>query len=269
MPNIDPRAVVDSSARLADGVTVGPFAVIGPQVSIGPGSWIGPHVVFDGRVTVGAENRFYPHCAIGLPPQDLKYRGEETELVIGDNNVFREGATVHRGTRGGGGVTRIGSGGYFMVASHIAHDCILGDRVLFANAGTLGGHVEVGDGAVIGAYSGVHQFCRVGTAAYVGGYSKITQDCLPYCTTAGNRAHCYGINRIGLKRSGMVRERIDALDQAVRTLFRPSLKRSDALAEIEAHWGGHPEVRVLLDFVRGSKRGIVPIRLGPVEADPE
>ncbi|MFN7965687.1 MAG: acyl-ACP--UDP-N-acetylglucosamine O-acyltransferase [Acidobacteriota bacterium] len=269
MTHIDPRAVVDPSAVLAEGVTVAPFAVIGPNVTIGAGTWVGPHVVFDNHVTVGANNKFYPHCSIGFPPQDLKYKGEETRLVIGDGNVFREGSTVHRGTLGGGGITRIGNHGYFMVNAHIAHDCILGDGVLFANAGTLAGHVEIGDRAVIGAYSGVHQFCRVGKAAYVGGYSKITQDCLPFCTTAGNRAHCYGINRIGLKRSGMERRHIDALDHAVRTLFRSSLKRADALAEIEAMWGDVEEVRVVLDFVRASRRGIVPIRLGQVEADAE
>lgn len=264
MTQVDPRAAVDPNAVLGDGVVVGPFSVIGPAVKLGAGTWVGSHVVFDGRVTVGANNKFYPHSAIGFPPQDLKYKNEETEVVIGDGNVFREGTTIHRGTKGGGGSTRIGHRGYYMVGTHIAHDCTIGDGVLFANAGTLAGHVDIADNAVIGAYSGVHQFCRVGYAAYVGGYSVVTRDALPYCLTVGNRARCYGINRIGLRRSGMDLQRIAALDEAIRTLFRTTTRRQVALEEIAARWPDVPEVQTVVQFVKGSKRGVVPIRLGAV-----
>jgi UDP-N-acetylglucosamine acyltransferase len=269
MTRIDPRAAVDPSAQLADGVEIGPFSVIGPGVVLGAGTWIGPHVVIEGDVTIGKNNRVFPHSAIGLAPQDLKYKNEPTRVEIGDGNVFRESTTIHRGTVGGGGLTKIGSHGYFMVGTHIAHDCLVGNGVLFANAGTLAGHVEVGDRAVVGAFSGVHQFCRVGQAAYIGGYSKLTQDALPFCTTQGNRAYCYGINRVGLKRSGMEPARIEALDQATRTLFRPTLTRSAAIDEVESRWGDLEEVRVVLDFVRGSRRGVVPIRIAASGADPE
>lgn len=266
---IDPRAAVDPRARLAEGVTVGPFAVVGPEVTIGPGTRIGAHVVLEGRVTLGAENVLHPFTTIGFPPQDFRYKGEPTEVIIGDRNVFREQCTVHRGTPHGGRVTRIGSDGYFMVGAHIAHDGQVGDHVMFVNAGTLAGHVEVGDHAVIGAFSAVHQFCRVGPYAYIGGHSAVSLDALPYCLTVGNRAHCYGINRIGLRRMGMPRATMEALDMATRTLFRPGLGRAEALAEAEAKHGHVPEVRLLLDFVRASKRGVAPIRLGAATEDVE
>lgn len=258
--SVDPRAVVHSSARLADGVAVGPFAVLGPDVVVGPRTWIGPHVVIEGRVTLGADNKIYPFTTIGFPPQDFKYKDEPTEVVIGDGNVFREQCTVHRGTPHGAGVTRIGGHGYFMVDSHIAHDCRVGDHVLFINGGTIAGHVEVGDHAVVGALAAVHQFCRVGPHAYIGGLSAVNQDALPFCLTVGNRARCYGVNRIGLKRSGVSRETIAALDEATRALFRPGVGREEALADVEARWGSVPEVRLVLEFVRSSRRGVTPIR---------
>lgn len=257
---IDPRAAVDPAARIAEGVTIGPFSVIGPDVSIGSGSVIGPHVVIEGRVTIGTDNRIAPFCSIGLAPQDLKYKGEPTELVIGNGNTFRESCALHRGTVGGGGVTRIGNNGYFMVGSHIAHDCHVGDNVLFNNAGTLGGHVEVGDNAVIGAFSGVHQFTRIGAFAFIGGYSAVTRDVLPFCTVVGNRALCYGPNRIGLRRRGISSSTVLALDAAVRTIFRLDKSRQMNLAEVEERWGGIPEVRMILDFIAGSRRGLVPLK---------
>lgn len=261
-PNVDPRAAVDPAARLADDVTVGPFAVIGPDVTVGAGTRIGPHVVLDGHVTIGARNTIHAGCCIGFPPQDTRYRGEPTEVVIGDDNLFREHCTVHRGTPHGGGATRIGSRGFFMVGAHIAHDNLVGDDVMLVNAATLAGHVTIGDRAVVGAYSGVHQFCRIGPFAFIGGYSVVTRDALPYCTTVGNRARCYGINRVGLKRMGKPPEIVAALDEATRRLFRPDTTRAAALDEVEQRWGGIPEVRLIIDFVRGSRRGIVPIRLG-------
>ncbi|RMG44997.1 MAG: acyl-ACP--UDP-N-acetylglucosamine O-acyltransferase [Acidobacteria bacterium] len=262
---MDPRAVVHEAATVHPTASIGPFAVVGPEVEIGPRCRIGPHVVLDGKVTIGADNVFYPFTTVGFPPQDLKYAGEATSVVIGDRNVFRENCQVHRGTRGGGGVTRIGNDGYFMVASHIAHDCTIGDHVLFANAATLAGHVEVGDHATIGAYSGVHQFCRVGPYAYIGGYSVVTRDALPFCLTVGNRAHCYGVNRIGLRRQGFAPETIARIERAVLGLFRRDRSRAESMAAVEAELGEVPEVRLLLDFVRGSRRGVVPIR--PAAAD--
>jgi UDP-N-acetylglucosamine acyltransferase len=262
MTGIDPRAVVHPEARLGARVTVGPFAIVGPGVSIGDDTVVGPHVVLDGKVTIGAGNKIGPFTTVGLPPQDFRYSGEPTEVVIGDRNVFREGCTVHRGSGHGGGITRVGSGGYFMVQAHVAHDCQVGDNVLFVNGATLAGHVEVGDSAIVGAFSGVHQFCRVGPHAFIGGYSVVTRDALPFCTTVGNRALCYGINRIGLERKGFSKEVMRALDHATRTIFKPALRREEALAEVEANWGQVEEVRLLLHFIRSSKRGVIPIRFG-------
>lgn len=262
MKGIDPRACVHPGARLGEGVSVGPFSVIGPAVTVGDGTWIGPSVVLEGRVTIGAGNQICQGTSIGMPPQDFRYKDEPTAVVIGDHNIFREGCTIHRGSVHGGGVTRIGSHGYFMVSSHIAHDCAVGDHVLFVNAGTLAGHVEVGDHATIGAFSGVHQFCRIGPHAFIGGYSVVTRDALPFCTAVGNRALCYGINRIGLDRKGFSRETIQALDQSVRTLFKPALRREEAMVEVESRFGQIPEVKLLVEFVRGARRGVVPIRFG-------
>ncbi len=261
-PAVDPRAAVDPSARLEDGVVVGPFTVIGPDVAVGRGTWIGPSVVIDGRTTLGADNKIHAFTSIGLPGQDFKYKGEPTQVVIGDGNVLREHCTVHRGTVGGGGVTRIGAGGYFMVGAHVAHDCQVADRVLFINGATLGGHAEVGEGAVVGALTAVHPHCRIGAFAYIGGCSAVGLDALPYCLTVGNRARCYGINRLGLRRAGTPREAIAALDAATRGLFRPGAAREEALAEVEEKWGRFAEVRLVLDFVRASRRGVAPIRLG-------
>lgn len=258
---IDPRAAVDPSASLGAGVTVGPFAVIGPHVTVGDGTTVGANVVLDGHVSIGANNILHPFCAIGGPPQDFGYAGDPTQVVIGDGNTFREQTTIHRGTTKGGGITRVGSHGYFMVGSHIAHDCTVGDHVLFANAGTLAGHVEVGDHAVVGAFSGVHQFCRVGPYAYIGGYSTVTRDAIPFCTTVGNRALCYGINRVGLRRLGKSADTIAALDAATRMLFRPGPTREQALSDIVEQWGRYPEVMLVVDFVRGTRRGVTPIRL--------
>ncbi len=257
---IDPRAAVDPRAQLAEDVSVGPFSVIGPDVTIGAGTRIASNVVIDGKVTIGAGNTFYPFAAIGHPPQDYGYRGEPTEVVIGDNNIFREHCTVHRGTPKGGGITRIGNDNFLMVGAHVGHDDLIGNKVLMVNAATLAGHVEVGDGAVVGAYSGVHQFCRVGPFAFIGGYSVVTRDAIPFCTTVGNRAKCYGINRIGLRRQGKPAETIAALDQAVRAMFRPGPTRAEALDAVAAEWGEVPEVKLILDFVRSSRRGVVPIR---------
>lgn len=262
LEGIDSRAAIHPAAKLGEKVTVGPFSVIGPEVVIGDGTFIGPHVTIDGRVSVGRDNKIYPYASIGLAPQDLKYGGEPTAVEIGDGNVFREGCQVNRGTAGGGGVTRIGDGGLFMALCHVAHDCVIGNGVIFGNAATLAGHVEVGADANVGAYSGVHQFCRVGPYAFIGGYSVVTRDALPYCLTVGNRAHCYGINRIGLQRRGFAKESVSALERATRAIFRPGRKREESLTAVSTEFAEIPEVRALVDFIRTSERGVIPMRLG-------
>jgi len=253
---IHPTALIDPEARLAEDVVVGPYCVVGPRVRVGPGCRLDSHVVLQGDTEVGAHCRFSPFASIGGPPQDLKFRGESTRLRIGSRNVFREGVTVHVGTAGGGSETRIGDGNYFMAQAHIAHDCRVGNEALFANAATLAGHVIVEDGATIGAFSGVHQFCRIGRQAFIGGYSVVTQDALPFVLTVGNRATSHGINVIGLERRGVPADTIRDLRRAYRTLFRAKLRRDVALAAVEASWGGVAEVAELIAFVRDSRRGV-------------
>jgi len=254
---LHPTAQIDPGARLGDGTTVGAFSVIGAEVTIGPGCEIGPHAVVEGPTVLGARCRVFPFACIGMAPQDLKYRGERTTIEIGDDNVFREGVTVHRGTVGGGGVTRIGTGNLLMAQTHVAHDCQVGSQVIFANAATLAGHVVVEDGATIGAFSGVHQFCRVGAHAYIGGYSVITQDALPYVLTVGNRAKSFGINVIGLERKQVAPEAIQALRQAYRILFRSRLVLQEALDRLQAEFPSQPEVGRLAAFIRESRRGVI------------
>lgn len=258
MPTIAETAVISSEAVLAPDVSVGPYAVIGPQVTIGAGTVIGPHLRIEGPTSIGERNRFFGQASIGTEPQDLKFRGEKTELRIGNDNTFREFVTVNRGTTGGGGVTTIGSNNFFMAYSHVAHDCHIGDGTIFANNATLAGHVEVGDFSTIGAFSAVHQFCRVGDHAFIGGGSICTQDVLPFVKTVGNRpAKTYGINNIGLERKGFTKETIEALQRAYRILTRSKLLLQDALDRIEAELGFHAEVRYFAEFVRESKRGVI------------
>ncbi len=254
---VHPSAVVDPSATLGPGAVVHAFSVIGPEVSLGAGSVVGPHAVVEGPTVIGQRCRVFPFASLGTAPQDLKYRGERTTLEIGDDNTFREGVTVNRGTAGGGGVTRIGSKNLLMAGTHVAHDCQVGSQVIFANAATLAGHVTVEDGATIGAFSGVHQFCRVGRHAYIGGYSVLTQDAMPYVLTVGNRARSYGINVIGLERKNLPPETIQALKQAYRILFRSRLTLEAALARLDAELPDAPEVRLLAAFIRGSQRGVI------------
>ncbi len=258
MPQIDSTAVVSSEARIADDVVIGPYVVIGPGITIASGSSIGPFTRIEGAVTIGERNVFVGQASIGTPPQDLKFRGEKTELVTGNDNTFREFVTINRGTAGGGGITTIGSHNFFMVYSHVAHDCHVGSHTIFANNATLAGHVDVGDNAQIGALTAVHQFCRVGEHAFIGGGTIATQDVLPFVKTVGSRpAKTYGINTIGLDRKGFPKETIEALQRAYRTLIRSKLSLADAIQKIEADFGPYPEVRYLVEFVRGSKRGFI------------
>jgi UDP-N-acetylglucosamine acyltransferase len=198
----------------------------------------------------------YPGASIGAAPQDLKYAGEPTRLTVGARNVIREGVTMSRGTPGGGGLTTVGDDNLFMTLAHVAHDCHVGSRTIFANAATLAGHVEVGDGATVGAYSGVHQFCRVAREAFIGGYSVVVQDALPWVTTVGNRAASHGINLIGMRRAGYPKETIEAVKRCYMTLFRSKMLLEQALAAVQAESGGIPEVAYFLEFVRTSKRGV-------------
>ncbi len=231
---IHETAVVDAAAELSDGVTVGPYAVIGAEVRIGDGTEIGSGAKIQGQTQMGAENRVFANACIGFDPQDLKYQGERSRLQIGDRNIFREFSTVNRGTEEGGGYTSIGSDNFFMAYSHVAHDCHVGDRTIFSNAATLAGHVLVEDDAVIGAFTAVHQFCRVGRHAYIGGFSVITQDALPFVKTVGHKPACYGINSIGLRRKGLDNPTLKRLDRAVRVLLRSGLNTTQALERLQA-----------------------------------
>jgi UDP-N-acetylglucosamine acyltransferase len=258
MAQIDPSAIVSSEAAIAPDVVIGPFSVIGPNVTIGAGTIIGPMMRIEGPVTIGERNHFFGQASVGTQPQDLKFKGERTELVIGNDNVFREFVTLNRGTVGGGGITTIGSNNFLMAYSHVAHDCHVGDGTIFANNATLAGHVEIGDYATIGAFSAVHQFCRVGDHAFIGGGSICTQDVLPFVKTVGNRpAKTYGVNHIGLERKGFTKETIEALQRAYRILVRSKLLLEQALTKIETELGFFAETQYLVDFVRSSKRGII------------
>ncbi|HEY2323013.1 MAG TPA: acyl-ACP--UDP-N-acetylglucosamine O-acyltransferase [Thermoanaerobaculia bacterium] len=258
MTRIDPLASVSPDALLADDVTVGAFALVGPNVTIGSGTVVGSYTRIEGPARIGERNHFYGHASVGGPPQDLKYHEERTELVIGNDNVFREFVTLNRGTAGGGGITTIGNHNFFMAYAHVAHDCHVGSNTIFANCATLAGHVEVGDFAQIGAFSAVHQFCRVGEHAFIGGGTMCTQDVLPYAKTVASRDNgTYGINTIGLQRKGFSPETIEALQRAYKLLIRSKLKVEDALMQIENDLSMYPEARYLVEFVRNSKRGVI------------
>ena len=254
---IDPSAHVARGAEIGAGTVVGPNSVIGPHVRIGRECHIGASAVIDGWTEIGDENRVFPFASIGMIPQDMKFKGERTTLVIGRRNVFREFSTVHRGTLGGGGVTRIGDDNLFMAYVHVAHDCKVGHKTIFGNAATLSGHVSVEDQANIGAFSAVHQFCRVGRQAFIGGFSVITLDALPYVRTVGNRARVYDLNTIGLDRQGMSEETIAQLRRAFRYLLQSKLNTTQALQQIEEDETIQcPEVAYLVDFIRSSPRGV-------------
>ena len=253
---IHPTAIIHPDAELGTGVHVGPYCVIGPQVVIGDGCRLESQVVIDQDTELGPGNRVSPMASIGGPPQDLKYAGEPTRLVVGARNTIREFVTLNRGTAGGGGVTRIGDENLFMAYAHVGHDCQIENRIIFANAATLAGHVDVGDDATIGAYCGVHQFCRVARNAFIGGYSVVTRDALPWVTTVGNRAKSTGLNAVGLKRRGVPPETVKALKRAYHVLFRSKLLLEEALTIVERELGDDEEVRYLVEFIRTSKRGV-------------
>jgi UDP-N-acetylglucosamine acyltransferase len=252
---IHPSAIVHPGAKIGAGTVIGPYVTIGEHVTIGRDCTIGASTVIDGVTTIGDGNRIFPMASIGLVPQDLKFGGEMTRVEIGDTNVIREFATIHCGTAGGGGVTRIGSRNLLMAYTHVAHDCLVGNDTIFGNAATLAGHVLVEDFANVGAFSGVHQFCRVGKYAFIGGYSVVTKDALPFAKTVGNRARIYGINTIGLIRRGFSQDTITKLRRAYRVLLHANTSR--ALAQIERDPNlQSPEVAYVVNFIRTSKRGV-------------
>jgi len=252
------QAVVAASARLGMGVKIGAYAVIGEDVTLGEGCVVHPHAMIAGPSKFGRENTFHPYSVIGGDPQDVTFRGERTELVCGDKNTFREHVTISRGTAKGGGVTRVGSGNWFLASSHVGHDCQVGSNTLFVNGAVLAGHVMVDDFATIGAFSPVHQFCRVGCYAYVGAGTVITQDVPPFSLIVTEReTKCYGANTIGLERKGFSPERIKALQQAFRWLTRSKLNTSQAVARMRAEIPDSEDVRELVRFIETAQRGIV------------
>ena len=250
-------AVVDPGARLGAGVTVGPFCVIGANVEVGEGTWIGSHVVLDGRTRIGRGNRIFHFASIGGPPQDKKDAGEDMRVEIGDGNTIREYVTINRGTKLDAGVTRVGDDNWIMAYVHFAHDCTLGSHTIVANACQVAGHVSIGDWAILGATTLVHQFVSIGAHAFTGMGSYLPQDLPPYVMAAGNTARPYGINAEGLKRRGFSPQTIAALKSAYRTLYRSGLSLEDARRSLEEQAQGCPEVRPILDFIAGAKRGLL------------
>jgi UDP-N-acetylglucosamine acyltransferase len=268
-PEIHETAQIAPGARIGAGVRIGPYCVIGAGVTLGAGCVLDSHVVLDGDTEIGRENHFFPFCSVGKAPQDLKYRGERSRLVIGDRNQVREFVTIHLGTEGGGNVTEIGSDNLVMAYAHVAHDCRIGNHAILGHGATLAGHVDVADWATVGAFSAVHQFCRVGVHAFLGGYTVATKDVLPYSKTVGNRARIYGVNRIGLARRGFTQETIEALKRAYRVLLQSRLNASDAVERLLADETAIPEVRSLVSFIQSSKRGVVLKRARKVASLPE
>jgi UDP-N-acetylglucosamine acyltransferase len=254
---VHPSAIVDRAAKLAEGVTVGPFSVIGPKVYVGEGTWIGAHVVLDGRLRIGRNNKIFHFASLGAPPQDKKYGGEDTAVEIGDGNTIREYVTINRGTAADVGVTRVGNDNWIMAYVHFAHDCQIGSHTVFANACQLAGHVAVGDWAIFGATTLVHQFVHIGAHAFTGMGTYLPQDLPPYVTAAGNMARPYGINSEGLKRRGFSPQTIAGLKRAYRTLYRGGLGLEEARAQLREQVAACPEVREIVEFLDRSKRGII------------
>lgn len=255
---IHPTAVVAPGARIAGTADIGPYCIVGDEVEIGPGTRLMAHVYLEGPAWIGGDNLFYPYSTVGVAPQDVKYTGERAETRIGSRNKIREFVTIHRGTEGGGLVTRIGDDNLLMAYVHVAHDVAVGHRTVLANGVTLGGHVVVGDWAVIGAFTGVHQFCRVGRHAFIGGYSVVTQDILPFSSTVSEREiRVFGANRTGLERRDFPASSIEGLQTAFRLLTRAGLNTTQALERIRNEVPPSPELEELLAFIRDSTRGFV------------
>ena len=257
MTFIHETAIVSPQAVIGDDCYIGAFSIVGDEVILGDKVRLESHVVIDGKTSVGSETRVYPFVSIGLAPQDLKYAGEPTATRIGKNNHIREFVTIHRGTAGGGGLTEIGDNNLFMAQAHVAHDCRIGNEVIMANAATLAGHVTIEDRANVGAYSGVHQFCRIGREAFVGGYSVVVKDALPFAVSQGNHAKCYGLNRVGMRRRGYSKETIEKLHHAYHLLLSSKLNTTQAIEKIKEEIKDCAEVDLLVRFIETSQRGVV------------
>jgi UDP-N-acetylglucosamine acyltransferase len=256
-PAIHPTALVHADARIGTGVSIGPYSVIGPRAEIGDGTWIGAHVVLDGRIRIGHDNRIFHFCSLGAPPQDKKYAGEDTAVEIGSGNTIREYVTINRGTALDAGTTRLGDANWVMAYVHFAHDCQIGSNTIFANACQLAGHVTVGDWAVFGATTLIHQHVHVGSHAFTGMGTYLPQDLPPYVMAAGNMAQPHGINKEGLKRRGFTPEAIAGLKRAYRTLYRSGLALDEAKRQLEAQAAECAPVRDILEFLARSQRGII------------
>ena len=254
---IHPTAIVEPGARLAPGVRVGAYSLIGPQVEIGEGTTIGPHVVLEGRTRIGRNNRIWQFCSIGAEPQDKKYAGQDTAVEIGDGNSIREFVTINRGTAEDAGVTRVGNDNWIMAYVHFAHDCQIGSHTIIANYSGLAGHVHIGDWAILGGVTLVHQFVRVGAHSFTGIATVLDRDLPPYVGAVGNRAQPYGINTVGLRRRGFSQASLDALKRAYKTIYRRGLVQEEILRELAAQAKDSAEVQPLIDFLASSKRGIV------------
>ncbi|HUY15461.1 MAG TPA: acyl-ACP--UDP-N-acetylglucosamine O-acyltransferase [Terriglobia bacterium] len=253
-----PTAIIHPQAKIASSVTVGAYSIIGPGVELGDDCEVMSHVVIDGTTQAGSGNRFYPYASVGLDPQDLKYKGEATQLRLGNGNVIREFVTLHRGTLEGDGVTSIGNHNLLMAYVHIAHDCRLGDSIIMANGASLAGHVEIGDQAVIGAFCAIHQFCRIGAYSFLGSYTLVNRDIMPYSRTSAPRPiEVLGANRIGLERRGLTAEEIREIEKAFRVLCRSKLNTTQALQVLESQGIQSEHVQALVDFIRASTRGVV------------
>jgi len=254
--NIHPTAIVHPGAKIAQGVQIGAYSVVGEHVSVGKDTRIASHVLIEGWTTIGERNQVFSFSCIGTPPQDIGYRNEETYLIIGNDNVIRESATIHRATTKEDRVTQIGNSNFLMAYSHVAHDCKLGNHIIMANSVGLGGHITVGDYAILGGIVAVHQFVRIGAYAIIGGQSAVPQDIPPYVSASGNRAKLYGLNLVGLKRRGFSDETISNLKKAYKIVFRSGLILEDALSKVKAELSGSPEAMSFMEFMKNSKRGI-------------
>jgi UDP-N-acetylglucosamine acyltransferase len=254
---IHPQAIIGSKAELGKNVEVGPFVVIGDDVEIGDNTWIGPHAVINGPTRIGQENKIYQFCSVGDAPQHANYRGEPTRLEVGDRNTIREYCTLNRGTADGTGITRIGDDNLFMAYSHVAHDCLVANHTIFVNGASLAGHVDVGDYAILGAFTVIHQFCRVGAHSIAALGTIAFKDIPPYVMAAGNAAEPYGINIRGLKRRQFPQSTIEALRSAYKTVYKSGLKISEAISELEDKAVDLTEVKELVSFIKASERGII------------
>ncbi len=250
-------AIVSPQATLASDVEVGPYSIIGAGVEIGPGCIVGPHVVIKGPTRIGTGNHFYQFASIGDAPQDLKYKGEPTRLEIGDRNVFRESCTINRGTAHDHGVTRIGNDNLFMAYTHVAHDCVVGNKCVFANCATLGGHVHVGDWVILAGFSGVHQFCKVGQHAFLANNAAVTRDVPPYVMAVGQPARPHSINTNGLKRRGFTAQQIQNIRHAYKVLYRSKLKLAEATRQLEELALTQSEIQPFVEFLEASRRSLV------------